>query len=1022
MPNRIWIFAVLGWLCCGIAPAYSVPESEHYTVDVWTTEEGLPENTVIAMTQTRDGYLWLGTFNGSLVRFDGIHFTSFDENNTPGLDTSPVVFLFEDSRTNLWVGTQAAGVMRIKDGQVTREPIGGHSREGRLIAVSEDSEGAVWFFTADGQLFRYRDGKVEVCHINTLGDPSYGHTMIAEKSGTIWVGTDRIGGARMFGINPKLAPGQGFLEQVLEVTNHLDYLLASKQGGYFRLAGGEVQKWNEHGLERNLGPYPSAWDPITTRIHCACEDWNGNLVVGTSDKGVWLFDMVGKAAPAHIEGLSHETILSLCQDREGDLWVGTDSGGLDRVKRQVFKVVPESLGKTVLSVCEDHDGSILFGVINDALNRWQGGEVRRLGVGQSLAGASGSIAFVMPATSVGFRSVFVDHDRKIWAAAIRAGLWQIEKERFEQAPGAESLKSISDQISVIHEDRSNRMWLGAQDGLALRNGDGWKIFTKHDNLSSSAIRAIADDADGNLWIGTDTGLSCLRNGQFTALHKKDGLPSEHIYALYADSQGCLWIGTSGGLARLLAGKLTPYTTRDGLSGNSIDYIIEDDQHNLWLGSNAGLMRVSKKDLNDFAQGLIKYIACRSYGKADGLPTRECTQGSQPAACRARDGTLWFATIRGLVFVNPNDLKPNTNPPPVAIESVWINGEAVEKTNSIRASLASLITVPAGRDRVDIQYTSLNLAAANKARFRYRMEGHETAWTDADANTRIAHYPKLPPGDYTFHVKACNEDGFWNEAGATLGFQVEPPFWQKWWFRSAVVIFVFGWVSATVYYFSTQKLQRQLGGLRQQQALEKDRARIARDIHDQLGASLTQVSMLGEMVESDKNHPEEVEAHARQISQTARDTSRVLDEIVWTVNPSNDTLDGLINYVCKYAQDYLAVAGLRYRLDVPAQLPATPISPEVRHNVFLAAKEAITNVVRHAKATEVWLRLRLEPGSFTLEIQDNGRGPAGLEGKQSRNGLRNMHKRMEDVGGRFAITAAPEGGALVRLTVPVIRVD
>ena len=149
---------------------------------------------------------------------------------------------------------------------------------------------------------------------------------------------------------------------------------------------------------------------------------------------------------------------------------------------------------------------------------------------------------------------------------------------------------------------------------------------------------------------------------------------------------------------------------------------------------------------------------------------------------------------------------------------------------------------------------------------------------------------------------------------------------------------------------------------------------------------------------------------------------MLDEIVWTVNPSNDTLDGLINYVCKYAQDYLAVAGLRYRLDVPAQLPATPISPEVRHNVFLAAKEAITNVVRHAKATEVWLRLRLEPGSFTLEIQDNGRGPAGLEGKQSRNGLRNMHKRMEDVGGRFAITAAPEGGALVRLTVPVIRVD
>jgi signal transduction histidine kinase len=177
-------------------------------------------------------------------------------------------------------------------------------------------------------------------------------------------------------------------------------------------------------------------------------------------------------------------------------------------------------------------------------------------------------------------------------------------------------------------------------------------------------------------------------------------------------------------------------------------------------------------------------------------------------------------------------------------------------------------------------------------------------------------------------------------------------------------------------------------------------------------------MLGEMVESDKNEPAEVEAHARQISQTARDTSRVLDEIVWTVNPSNDTLEGLVNYICKYAQEYFAVAGIRYRLDIPPQLPATDISPEVRHNVFLAAKEAVTNVVRHAKATEVRLRLHFEPGRFILELQDNGRGPVGLEAKQSRNGLRNMHKRMEDVGGSFALTAAPGGGALARLTVPI----
>ena len=224
----------------------------------------------------------------------------------------------------------------------------------------------------------------------------------------------------------------------------------------------------------------------------------------------------------------------------------------------------------------------------------------------------------------------------------------------------------------------------------------------------------------------------------------------------------------------------------------------------------------------------------------------------------------------------------------------------------------------------------------------------------------------------------------------------------------------------VHYFSTQKLHRQVVSLKQQELLEKERARIARDIHDQLGASLTQVALLGELVESDKNSPSDVEAHARQISQTARDTTRVLDEIVWTVNPSNDTLEGLINYICKYAQEYLAVAGLRYRLDVPTQLPAIPIPPEVRHNIFLTSKEAITNVVRHAKASSVALRLRLDPASFTLEIEDNGRGLAGMDAKaaQSRNGLRNMRKRMEDIGGEFSMSPAAEGGTLIRLTVPI----
>ncbi|HZV33799.1 MAG TPA: triple tyrosine motif-containing protein, partial [Verrucomicrobiae bacterium] len=457
---------------------------------------------------------------------------------------------------------------------------------------------------------------------------------------------------------------------------------------------------------------------------------------------------------------------------------------------------------------------------------------------------------------------------------------------------------------------------------------------------------------------------------------------------------------------------------------SIGYLLEDGQSNLWIGSLKGLMRVRKKDLNDVAQGTQKRIVCRAYGEADGMAAGECTIGFQPGACRGKDGKLWFPTILGIVSVDPAQIPINTNPPPVAIESVTIGGESVvndadaDQTNTLRAALPDLVTVPPGRERIEIQFTGLNLSNPKKVRFRYRMEGHEKGWTEVDGSVRDVHYSRLPPGHYTFHVLACNEDGVWNQTGAMLAFFVQPPFWRTWWFMTAMALIALGCVTGIVHYFSTQRLQRQLEGMRQQQALEKERARIARDIHDQLGASMTQVSLLGEMVESDKDDPAEVEAHARQISQTARDTSRVLDEIVWTVNPSNDTLEGLINYICKYAQEYFGVAGLRYRLDVPSQLPATDISPEMRHNVFLAAKEAVTNVVRHAKATEVWLRLKLEPNRFILELQDNGRGPSGNEGKSTRNGLRNMHKRMEDIGGSFALTRVPEGGALVRLIVPI----
>jgi signal transduction histidine kinase len=248
--------------------------------------------------------------------------------------------------------------------------------------------------------------------------------------------------------------------------------------------------------------------------------------------------------------------------------------------------------------------------------------------------------------------------------------------------------------------------------------------------------------------------------------------------------------------------------------------------------------------------------------------------------------------------------------------------------------------------------------------------------------------------------------------------VLPPFWQTSWFLTLAVLAMIGAIVTVVHYLSTQKLQRELAALRQQEALELERGRIARDLHDQLGGNLMQVALLGELAESDKDLPAEVEEHARQISQTARETTRALDEIVWAANPSNDTLESLITYVCKYAQEYFELAALSYRLDVPPRLPDVTLPPEVRHNVFLAAKEAVNNVVKHARASTARMRLKLEPERFTLEIEDDGRGLDPAAASSGRNGLRNMRRRMADIGGEFSIVPAPERGTVVRLSAPM----
>jgi ligand-binding sensor domain-containing protein/signal transduction histidine kinase len=1003
MPKKRW--AAAAWLLLaflrpvmgqGAAEAL-VRTNSTYIIDLWDTEKGLPQNEVTSIVQDRDGYLWLGTPSG-LVRFDGLRFTVLDESNTSGLDSSRIVSLFEDSQRNLWVGTEKAGVVRLRDGQVVPFGNGRKNLEGRLVSACEDPSGAVWLYMQSGELWRYQNATVSHFPMGADLASDYRGVMV-EPDGPLWVGTD----TRLYSVNWQAAPiSAGFAVEQTNLVEGLDYMLASRREGYWRLNEGHIQKWTTNGSEVMPGWYP--WinaAMVKGTVKAACEDREGNLIVGTWGGGAFWFSKGGQAdCISTAVGLANNYVLSLCLDREGNLWVGTDGGGLNRVKRPLFDVEPETRGLVTQSAAPDDQGGLWVGYNEHSVVYRKDDLVQEIG---------GRFARYV-------RTVFVDRQHRVWGGTWGAGLLQFTNGQFEPVPEVAALN----RISVIHQDKQGRLWIGAQQGLARWDQRTWTVYTSRDGLSGEGIQAIADDVDGDLWVGTaGGGLDRLHDGSWTVIRKSEGqLPSDNVSSLYIDREGALWIGTDGaGLARLRHGQWTHYTRQDGLVSNTIGYLLEDHWGYLWIGSNAGLMRVSTTALNDMADGRTNSLACRVYGKSDGLPTRECTMGAQPGVSATAEGELWFPTIKGLAAVNPATLQTNSHAPPVTIESVAIDG-FLQKPKSLRG-FTSPLRVPPHKEAVEIQFSSLSLSAPERARFKCWLEGHESTWTDV-GNTRVARYTGLPPADYRFHVTACNEDGVWNETGATLAFTVLPPFYRTGWFLGTMSALTLGAIAGSVNYFSTKKLQRQLGALKQREALEKERARIARDIHDQVGASLTQVALLGELVESDKDAPAEVEAHARQISQTARETTHVLDEIVWAVNPSNDTLDGLVTYICKYTQEYLAVAGLHYRLDVPQQLPNTNIPPEVRHNVFLVCKEAVTNIVRHARATEAHVRLRLEPESFTVEIQDNGRGVAGMDEKaaRNRNGLRNMRNRMESIGGEFAFGPAPGGGTLVRLKTPL----
>jgi signal transduction histidine kinase/ligand-binding sensor domain-containing protein len=1007
-----------------------------YLVDVWDTENGLPGSTVTAIAQTPDGYLWVGTYAG-LARFDGVRFVTFDPANTPELSQPRVQGLFLDASGTLWINTFRGGLTSYRNGvfrhewpdqaafdlhttlaasssnRVTfvtqsgevlqRDPA---DTNGNWLVVAPpagsqpifqcaDHDGRLWFLTGDGHILQFNDGKFK----ELPGDGGLAgrhiYTLAADPRGPIWAGAEnevaRWDGSRFEAMTP--TNGSADIRPV--------QLYPMWSGAMWVLDGDRFRKMEGREWVAEIGEWRGLLGSASSRATGAHEDGDGGMWFNHYGNGLFHIAPDGQYQKlTTVNGLPGDRVGAWFQGRDGGIWVGMDYGGLARLRERRFQVIGATEGlpaRTALSVCEDGVGAVWVGTSGGGLCRWGDGKLTNFLVGTS---ASANFVFsVAPRAGGG-----------LWfSTAEGEDLYQFNDGRMQHA--ASDMHGIKSLLS----DHAGRVWMGTKSGIAFWAGGERRVLGTNDNVALPAVQALAETPDGTVWAGADDGTlyRCRTNG-LDLFRPGDALEAQPIYSLYADAQGVLWAGTArGGLLRFRNGGFRRITAKQGLPVDVICQILEDGEGRLWLGTHQGIYCVSKLSLNACADGRISAVDYVTYGRHDGLPTLECSADYQPACWRGRNGELWFTTTRGVVSVNPDEPMATSLPRPVLIEELRVDGEPV-------AVRGQKIVVPPGHRQFDFSFTALNFDSGEKTRFRYRIDGLNATWLDAGTQ-RTAHYGPLAPGTYHFRVTACDDQGEWNDASTEVVFSVRPHFYQTAWFLILAAAGALGGAVFAARRIVAAKYRRQLARLEQQHAIESDRARIAKDIHDDVGAGLTQITLLTELA---RREPERVGKHLERIAGSARQLTRAMDEIVWAVDPQHDTLEGLMDYISAYAEDYLRMAGIRCRMDLPVMLPAARVEAELRYNLFLALKEALNNVVKHAQATEVWLRLRLEPKTFTLIVEDNGRGlpvSDGTSGQRANrivagSGLVNLEKRLAAIAGRCDIHSRPGHGTRVEMTV------
>jgi signal transduction histidine kinase/ligand-binding sensor domain-containing protein len=958
-----------------------------YVHRVWQVKDGLPINTVNKIAQDKDGYLWLATYQG-IARFDGRRIVIFEQKNVPALKTNLIHVNTTASDGSVWFGTEGGGAVRLRGGVyetlTTENGLAGDD----VKAIYEARDGSLWFGTVKKGLSRYKDGTFT----NYINDELAGVSVwnFAETpDGSLWIGTDRL---------PLRLQNEQF--RVYGKTDGLTLqssaaMKVDKQGKLWIGGNGGLNVWQNE----TFSDYSKAVGFDGSTVMTIFEDSDESLWIGTADKGIIRYRNGQTEKFQSSDGLSSDIITHIYEDREGTLWVATESGGLHQIFNGNVTAISTQQGlanDSLGGLIETDEG--MWITHNKGLSRIFEGEITNLSVGKELPEQTGWVLGV-PANS-GF-----------WITTAGQDLLRYFNGKFQKFSSKEGIPNYN--AASIIEDSRNYLWMGTAGGLFRWRGEEKKLFTKQDGLSDNSVQAVLESKNGLIWVGTINGLQSFDGEKFTTYTLANGLPDNKIRTLHEDESGTLWIATNGGLARMSSdNRIASFTVQNGLQNNSLHALLSDKHGNLWMSSNTGISRVSKNDLERFARGEIDKFETVVYGVGDGMKTREANGGLgiSPAGWQSRDGKLWFSSEGGAVVIDPNNLVKNSIAPEVLIEEILFN----EKLQPISEKLS----VNAGTNRLDFRFTAPSFRAPEKVKIQYQLVGYDKEWHIAPSGERQISYTNLPPGDYFFRLKAANEDGVWNETGASLSLFVAPLFYQTWWFYTLCAL---GFVGTGFLIYSLRLRQ-----IKQRFTLVlEERTRIAREIHDTLAQNFLATSLQLEAAEQTlngdgnpalKKHLDQARTLAREGLKEARNSISSLR------HQKNFEEKSLVADLEKFAHQ--AVADKQINLKFKVNGKVRKYSELVEHNLFRIGQEAINNALKHAEAKTIAVELNFNPQNVQLRVADDGRGfdkqiapeKSVTNGSGGSYGLVGLKERAKIIGAQFEVASEKGKGTTVTAVI------